>query len=43
MDKYGGMISPELYGSPTNSHLVAKQEELGEGNDTFILAKYLCS
>jgi hypothetical protein len=26
---------PELSGNLTSSHLIAKQEELGEGNDEF--------
>jgi hypothetical protein len=34
---------PELSGYPTSSHLVAKQEELGEGSNEFGLTKYLCS
>jgi hypothetical protein len=29
--------------NPTSSHVVAKQEEFGEGNDEFGLTKYLCS
>jgi hypothetical protein len=33
----------ELSDNPTSSHLVAKQEEVGEWNDEFGLAKYLCS
>jgi len=50
MKNRGGMIStgekllirpPELSGNPTSSHLVANQEELGEGNDEFGLTKYL--
>jgi hypothetical protein len=31
------MHPPELYGSPTSSHLVANREELGEWNDEFSL------
>jgi hypothetical protein len=31
-----------LSGNP-NSHLVAKQEEMGEGSYAFGLSKYLCS
>jgi hypothetical protein len=30
---------PELYSNPNSTHLVAKQEELGEGNDEFGLSK----
>jgi hypothetical protein len=38
------MICPsEFSGNPTSGHLVAKQEELGEGNDKFGLTKYLRS
>jgi hypothetical protein len=34
---------PQLSGSRTSSYLVAKWEELSEGNDEFVLRKYLCS
>jgi hypothetical protein len=35
---------PELSGNPTSSHLVSKQDELGEVNgDEFGLTKYLFS
>jgi hypothetical protein len=34
---------PELSGNPTSSHLVAKQEDLGEENDEFGLMEYLCA
>jgi hypothetical protein len=50
MEKYGGMIlagensrPPELSSNPTSSHIVKKQEELGEGNDEFGLTKNLFS
>jgi hypothetical protein len=29
------ILPPELSGNPTSSHLVARQKELGEGNDEF--------
>jgi hypothetical protein len=48
MEKHGGMIStgelicpPELYANPTSSHLVAKQEKRGEGNDEFGLRLFI--
>jgi hypothetical protein len=31
---------PELSGKPTSTHLVAKENELGEGNYEFGLTKY---
>jgi hypothetical protein len=51
MKNYDGMISagelvirsPELCGSPTNSHLGAKEEGRSEVNDDFGLPKYLFS
>jgi hypothetical protein len=33
---------PELSGNHASSHLVARQEEPGEGNYEFGLRKYLC-
>jgi hypothetical protein len=50
MENYGGMIltgkkilirPPELSSNPTGSHLVANQEELGEGNSEFSLRSIL--
>jgi hypothetical protein len=38
IDKGKLMISPtELTGIPVSSHIMANQEELGEGNDEFSL------
>jgi hypothetical protein len=35
---------PQLFGSPTvKSHLVAEHEEMDEGNDGYVITKYLCS
>jgi hypothetical protein len=39
LENHGGMISAE---ENADSHLVAKQEEMGEENE-FGLKKYLCS
>jgi hypothetical protein len=33
---------PEVSDNPTSSHLIAKQDEMGEGNDEIGLTKYIC-
>jgi hypothetical protein len=52
MENHGGIISAgeatdlstrALWQSYQQNLLVAKQDELGEGNDEFGLSKYLCS
>jgi hypothetical protein len=51
VENHGGMILAGEYSwfvhqsscSPTSSHLVARQEELGEGSYEFGLTKYLCA
>jgi hypothetical protein len=37
------ILTPELSGNPTSSHLVTQQEKLTERNDESGLMKYLCS